>query len=227
MTDQTNEVESEAVAPDELALLKARADMLGITYHPKIGVEKLREKIAENLAADSEVPVAAQVASVAPVVASAAATAVVADAPAVATAPAPPVAPSTPAPAPAVPETEGQRKRRLRNEATALVRIRITCMNPAKKEWEGEIFTVGNSNVGTLKKFVPFEAEDGYHVPHMMYQMIKERQCQVFTTIKSKHGVSQRKGKLIREFAIEVLDPLTPEELKELAARQAATRAID
>ena len=30
---------------DELTTLKARADLLGISYHPSIGVEKLREKI--------------------------------------------------------------------------------------------------------------------------------------------------------------------------------------
>lgn len=106
-------------------------------------------------------------------------------------------------------------------EATKLVRIRVTCMNPAKKEWEGEIFTVGNSVIGTHKRFVPFNADEGWHVPQIMLDMIKNRECQVFITEKSKHGVSVRRGKLIKEFAVEVLPPLTEEELKDLAQRQA------
>lgn len=123
-------------------------------------------------------------------------------------------------------ETENERRTRLYNEAARLVRIRVTCMNPAKREWEGELFTVGNSTVGTFKKFVPFNAEDGWHVPHMMYEMIKARECQVFYTEKTKNGVSVRRGKLIKEFAVELLDQLTPAELQELALRQAAAHSI-
>ncbi len=51
--------------------------------------------------------------------------------------------------------------------------------------------------------------------------MIKARECQLFRDEKAKNGVKIRKGFLIREFAVEVLDPLTEEELKELARRQA------
>lgn len=36
---------------DELALLKSEADALEIKYHPNIGVEKLRDKVAEEKAA--------------------------------------------------------------------------------------------------------------------------------------------------------------------------------
>ncbi len=35
--------------PDEIVSLKKRADLMGISYHPSIGVEKLREKIAAVL----------------------------------------------------------------------------------------------------------------------------------------------------------------------------------
>lgn len=214
MTDQTNDGD---LKQDELATLKARADMLGINYHPSIGLDKLKEKIAANLAEETAAPVA-PVSPVAPV-ASAGATAPVAPASLVAPVAAPYVIPQ--------PETDGQRKRRLKNEALKLVRVRITCMNPAKKEWHGEIFTVGNSAIGSVTKFVPFEAEDGYHIPHILLEQLRGRQCQIFVNDKAKNGVVQRRGKLIREFAIEVLPDLNGEELAELAARQAATRAID
>lgn len=123
-------------------------------------------------------------------------------------------------------ETEAQKRLRLMQEATKLVRIRVTCMNPAKKEWEGEIITVGNAGVGTHKKYIPFNADEGWHVPNIIYQALQERQCQVFVSTKTKNGVTMRQGKLIKEFAIEVLPPLTEEELKDLAQRQAMAKSV-
>lgn len=124
-------------------------------------------------------------------------------------------------------ETLAERRMRLKREASELVRVRLSCMNPAKKEWAGEIITCGNTTVGTFKKFVPFNADDGWHIPRIMLQVLQDRQCQVFVTSKSKHGVAVRTGKLIKEFAIEVLTPLTKEELHDLAQRQAMAKSID
>lgn len=121
-------------------------------------------------------------------------------------------------------ENHELKKLRLKREALKLVRVRITCMNPAKKEWEGEIITVANNAVGTVKRYVPFNTEDGWHVEHILLEQLRERQCQIFVTEKDSRGNKVRKGKLIREFAIEVLDPLTEEELAELAQRQAMAR---
>lgn len=105
-----------------------------------------------------------------------------------------------------------------RNEALALVRVRITCMNPNKKEMEGEIFCTGNSELGTVKKFVPFETE--WHVPRIILNMIKRRQYQTFVTKKTPNGGKVKTGKLVREFAVEELPPLTEKELAELKQRQ-------
>lgn len=190
MSDETE------LSQNELETLKARADRLGIKYHPSIGLDKLREKVAEALAEPSTDAKDKE-----------------------------PSAPVVGGEAPA--ETLGQKRKRLKDEATRLVRIRLTCMNPAKREWDGEIITVGNSLVGSLTKFVPFNAEDGWHVPHMMYLFLKERQCPIFFTEKSHRGVAVRKSKLIKEFAIEVLPDLTAEELHDLAQRQAMAKSID
>ena len=121
-------------------------------------------------------------------------------------------------------ESPAAKKLRLKREALKLVRVRITCMNPAKKEWEGEIITVANNAVGTVKRYVPFNTEDGWHVEHILLEQLRERQCQIFVTEKDSRGNKVRKGKLIREFAIEVLDPLTEEELRDLAQRQAMAK---
>ena len=184
---------SDLEMPDELTTLKARADQMGLSYHPSIGVEKLRDKI--NAAVSAEGPVAEEEEDV-PVVAAKV----------------------------AAKETQNELRVRKKREASELVRIRVTCMNPMKKEYEGEIFTVSNSVVGTFKKYVPFNADDGWHVPRIIYNQLVQRQCQVFTTVKDGRGNKVRKGKLIKEFAVEVLPPLTPAELKELAQRQAMAR---
>ncbi|WP_225784515.1 hypothetical protein [Xenophilus sp. Marseille-Q4582] len=126
-----------------------------------------------------------------------------------------------------VAETANQMRKRLKDEALRLVRIRLTCMNPAKREWDGEIFTVANSMIGSVKRFVPFNAEDGWHVEHILYEFLRDRQCPIYVNAKDSRGNTIRKHKMIKEFAIEILPALTSEELQELAARQAATRAID
>jgi len=104
--------------------------------------------------------------------------------------------------------------------ASRLVRIRVNCMNPNKTEWEGEIFTVGNRFFG-FKKYVPFNNDEGWHVPFMIYEHLKERKCQIFYNTKDDRGNKTREGKLIHEFAVELMDPLTSEEMQELAQRQA------
>jgi len=107
-----------------------------------------------------------------------------------------------------------------------LVRIRVTCMNPAKKNWEGEIISVGSAKIGTFKKYVPFNAEQGWHVPQIIYEELKNRKCSVFYTVKGNNGDKVRKAKLVPEFSIELLDPLSPEELKDLAKQQAMAGTI-
>ena len=197
MTDETNlneeNQDAEVVVQDELEALKARANLLGVKFHPSISLEKLREKV--NAAVTSEGDAASEE-----------------------------VGKASEEPKQ---ETIGEKRKRLKAEALKLVRIRLTCLNPAKKEWDGEIITVGNSLIGSVKKFVPFNADDGWHVPHVIYQQLKERQCQIFQTATDARGNKVRKGKLIKEFAIEVLPPLTKEELDELARRQAMAKAID
>lgn len=108
-----------------------------------------------------------------------------------------------------------------RKESGRLVRCRIQCMNPAKKEWPGEIFSVGSAKLGTFKKFVPFNSPEPYHIPKIIYNMLLEKKCTVFYTEVDKRGNKIRKGRLVNEFAIEVLPPLTKEELSDLAKTQA------
>lgn len=117
---------------------------------------------------------------------------------------------------------------RLRRESNRLVRIRLTCMDPAKKSWPGEIITVANAVVGTVKKYVPYQDnEAGYHVPQIIYDFLKDRKYQAFKTVPGPKGRPIKKGYLANAYAIEELPPLTPQELKDLAQRQAMNHSID
>lgn len=189
-----NDYEDQEVIQDELSALKDRADLMGLSYHPSIGLEKLRTKVQEAL---SDVPPKVEAVVVPPSLS-----------------------------LPHIESAEEFRGRK-RKEASELVRIRLSCMNPNKKDWAGEIITTGNSVVGTFAKYVPFAAEDGWHVPRIIYEQLAERKCQIFVSTRDSKGNTTRKGKLIREFAIEILAPLSIEELKELAQRQALANAID
>lgn len=181
------ELDQDLPVPDELTSLKERADMMGVDYHPSIGLEKLRAKVLAAQAGESE---------------------------------------EVPEPKAPKAESANALQMRLRNAANELLRIRVACMNPAKKEWEGELLTAGNSVVGSFTKYVPFNAEDGWHVPRIIYNQLKERQCQIFVTVKDSRGNSTRRGKLIKEFAIEILPNLSADELQELAQRQAMANSI-
>lgn len=195
MSEVTNETESQEPVQDERDVLKTRADQMGIKYKANIPTAKLKELVNARLTGESTPDDDDE------------------DEDTEITKP----VKATKAPK----ETIPQRNARLRKEASRLVRVRISCMNPAKKEWEGEIFTVANAAVGTFKKYVPFDVEDGWHVPEIILKMIQARKCQVFTTVRNDRGQKIRKGKLIKEFAVEILDDLTPAELERLARQQA------
>ncbi len=115
---------------------------------------------------------------------------------------------------------------RLRNEANRLHRVRITCMNPSKASYPGEIFNVSNKIVN-IKKFIPYNDTVGYHVPEIILKQLESRKYQSFIDVKLPNGQTIKKSKLVPEFAIEKMAPLTEEERKELARTQALNKSID
>lgn len=189
---QTDEPIDHAERAEELAELRKEADELGVKYHHLAGPDTIRQKIEEHLAA-LEDKQAEEIKNIRPE-----------DVP-------------QPISAAAMERRLFEEKKR---EANRLVRIRVQCMDPTKKEWPGEIISVGSAKLGTFKKYIPYNNEP-YHVPKIIYQELKERKCTVFITETLPNGQKTRKGKLVPAYAIEVLPPLTPQEIKDLAQRQA------
>lgn len=207
MTDTPDNVEEvemdEALSEEgqeqsELETLKARATQLGITFHPNIGVDKLRDKVSRTLeptVEPTDVPVVKAV-------------------------------PAGSGKAPLT-EEEWMKKNAIkgRKSAGALVRIRVTCMNPNKGALAGEWFSVGSAKLGTYKKFIQFN--EAWHVPRIVYEDILGRVCNVPRIIKLPGGRTRAEVNLVKEYAVEVLPRLTPKELSDLAAQQAASHSID
>lgn len=115
-----------------------------------------------------------------------------------------------------------------RKEDMKLVRIRYTNMNPRKRDVPGEIFTVANGIVGTIKRYVPFgeAAENGWHVENAIYKMMKRRTFTTTVTKRDDKGRPYQTSVERKEFAIEVLDPLSKEELEQLAKDQRASGRV-
>lgn len=196
MSDEQIQQQPAEAVNDELETLKARADLMGIKYHPSTGIDKLRAKIDLQLSGNKAKDELPEVKT--------------------------PILSKSTKDKPLTQQEFAESDFKLRKStAGSLIRVRVTCMNPAKKEWDGEIISVGSAKIGTYKKFVKFNTEDGWHIPFIIYEYLKERKCSVFFTEKDHLGQKVRKSKLVNEFNIEVLPSLTKEELKDLAQRQA------
>ena len=120
-------------------------------------------------------------------------------------------------------------RKKIQSEQLKLVRIRLTCMNPAKKAWKGEIFTIANEVIGTVKKFVPYNPKfytNGYHVPKCIYDLLKQKQFLNITTEQKGPNIVVH-TEFVPEFSIEVLPALTKKELEQLAADQRAGNRLE
>lgn len=113
----------------------------------------------------------------------------------------------------------------IRRRVGVLERVRITCMNPNKKEWSGETISIGSAKLGTYKYYVPYNAV--WHLPNIIVDHLRDKEFQYFYEEKDKMtGKKFTASKLMREFAIESLPPLTYKELEDLAKRQAMEGTI-
>ena len=120
-------------------------------------------------------------------------------------------------------------KRTGEQEAMKLVRIVVTPNDPLMSGYPGLIFTVGASGLNNgkmIKKYVPFNNEEGWHVPNIIYNQIKHAEMQKFKTVTRPNGEKVLEPYITQKFNVRVLDPLTKEELERLAAAQAANPAF-
>ena len=121
-------------------------------------------------------------------------------------------------------ELEGLRT----NDAMKLVRVIVRPNDPLKLDSTGDVFTVGSDQVNhgrAIKKYVPYNNEEGWHVPNILLENIRAAECQIFKKVKrgNEHVMESQK---IKAYNVEVLPSLTQEELTKLGQRQKATGTI-
>lgn len=216
--DQNQEQSNDLQMPTELDLLKQRATLMGIAFSNNIGEDTLRQRIADKQAeldaAESSSDEEDEEQEEEQVIQTASA-ALASDGEQV-------VAKTT--------ERPLTLREQIVKEQMRLVRIRITCLDPKKKDLPGEFLTVANEYLGTVRKFIPFGevTDDGYHVPYCLYKMLEARKFLNIRTFKDRRtGTVRVESGYVKEFAIEVLDPLTPAELAKLATAQKAAGSIE
>ncbi|ANT44354.1 hypothetical protein PP759_gp78 [Pseudomonas phage vB_Pae575P-3] len=192
----------------ELEVLQEKATALGIQFRSNTGVEKLREKINavlnDEAVGDEEEDEATEATSSIPKPSAEAGAAALkaAEAPR--------------------PKTEGELRRDRRMAAHRLIRCRITCHNPNKNDWDAEYFSIGNDEIGTIRRLVPFEVD--WHVPEALLNFIKSKQYQHFYTVTEQTPMGPqkvRRSKSVREFSVEILPQLSEDELESLRKQQA------
>ena len=110
-------------------------------------------------------------------------------------------------------------------QAMKLVRVIVTPNDPLMVNYPGLIFTVGVSGINNgemIKKFVPFNNEEGWHVPTIIVRQIEHAEMQKFKTVTRPNGEKVLEPYVTKKFNVRELPPLTKEELDQLAARQGA-----
>lgn len=197
-------------------MLKKKATLMGITFPNNVKTEKLAELInakleGEEVVQEEEAP----------------------ETPA-------PTSTSTQTPDKSVPVNEQADKtvkqsaplterEKLKRDAMKLIRVRISNLDPKKKDLTGEIFTIANDVLGAVKMFVPYGevTDDGWHLPMWVYKQLEKRRFLHIRTSKDRQTGQQKVEHFYaKEFSLEVLPPLTQTELDVLARNQAAAGSI-
>lgn len=189
---------------DRLTSLKEKAKLMGIKFSPNIGEAKLLKMIEDHENADK-----------------------------------PQAQDNTPAqdlsdddsdadnekqdaPAPVRQLTRDEIRANKRREALKLVRVMVVPMDPLRAQQEGEMVTSGNSLIGSISKYVPYNAEAGYHIPQILLNVMRERTYTHHYTVKDSKGNEINRQKQMPAYNIAVLPDLTEQELAALARDQRA-----
>jgi hypothetical protein len=112
--------------------------------------------------------------------------------------------------------------------AMKLIRVIVRSNDPLERESAGKIFTVGNREINggkAVKKYIPFNNEEGWHIPHILYEHLLAAECQIFAKVK-RNGQELMEPQNIKAFNVEVLPPLTEEEREKLAVKQKSTGSV-
>ena len=113
----------------------------------------------------------------------------------------------------------------LEEKCLHLKRIIVIPNDPEMSGHAGLVFTVLCSAVNNgkaIKKYVPFNNEEGWHVPNIIYNQIANAEMQKFKSVKTANGDTVLQPYQAKKYNVQVLPDLTQKEIDKLAASQAA-----
>jgi hypothetical protein len=98
------------------------------------------------------------------------------------------------------------RRQVIRAQALRLVRVKIQNLDPSDAVLSGAIMSLQNKYTGKVAKYVPYgeESENGYHIPWMMYEHLKQWKFPLRKEQKGgRFGVKTYKTVMVPKFSIE------------------------
>lgn len=122
------------------------------------------------------------------------------------------------------PDMTNKSREELNRESNKLIRAIVMPVAAHMREYQGQLFSAGNSVVGVISKFIQFNTE--YHIPNIILKQIEAQQMQYFVS-KKINGQDVREAKMAKAFNVTILPTLSQEDLNELARGQENRNAID
>ena len=114
----------------------------------------------------------------------------------------------------------------LYQENMKLVKVIITPVDSAKRDYQGEYFSVGNDVLGTVTRFVPFNEE--WMIEEILAKHIESKQYQHITTKRSRDNRNETlDSRLVPAYNVQRLPLPTKEELAELKRIQEARQGVE
>ena len=113
----------------------------------------------------------------------------------------------------------------LEEKCLHLKRIVVVPNDPEMSGHSGLVFTVlcsGVNNGRAIKKYVPFNNEEGWHVPNVIIIQIADAEMQKFKSVKAPNGDTILQPYQAKKFNVQVLPDLSQKEIDKLAASQSA-----
>ena len=107
----------------------------------------------------------------------------------------------------------------LRLELTKKIRVMITCNDPLMKDWDmTPYYSFSNSTLTLDSITIPLGVE--WHIPNAYVGMLQAMECKIPVKTKDEKGRPITTRRTIKKYNVNILPPLTAEELEALKMAQ-------
>ena len=107
-----------------------------------------------------------------------------------------------------------------RRAAERLVRVRVNALDPQKQGVGSEPFGFSNSVIGTIQRVVPIDTDEGFYIPVVLIDIIKEKKYRITKYRQDDRGNDVPYSVELPAFSVEILDDLTAAEVDVIRQRQ-------